>query len=161
MSWFGTRGLGNPRNRLIALQTFGGAAIIAIATAGSGVFADPAEPSAATGVVLHQFAKDNRLFRILGRDIDSDKGAPIGRIVDLLVDDNGAPRAAVIDFGGFLGVGSRKIAVAWDALHFWPNDQAAPITIDLDRDQIKAAPQYDASREATAVIGLPKVEEGE
>ena len=29
-------------------------------------------------------------------------------------------RAAIIDFGGFLGVGSRKIAVAWQALHFVP-----------------------------------------
>ena len=42
----------------------------------------------------------------------------MGRIVDVLVDRSGEVRAAIIDFGGFLGVGSRKIAVDWDALHF-------------------------------------------
>ena len=42
----------------------------------------------------------------------------MGRIVDVLVDRSGQVRAAIIDFGGFLGVGSRKIAVDWNALHF-------------------------------------------
>jgi hypothetical protein len=38
----------------------------------------------------------------------------MGRIVDVIVDRSGQVRAAVIDFGGFLGVGSRKIAVDWN-----------------------------------------------
>ena len=42
----------------------------------------------------------------------------MGRIVDVIVDRSGQVRAAIIDFGGFLGVGSRKIAVDWNALHF-------------------------------------------
>ena len=42
----------------------------------------------------------------------------MGRIVDVIVDRAGTVRAAVIDFGGFLGVGSRKIVVDWSALHF-------------------------------------------
>ena len=42
----------------------------------------------------------------------------MGRIVDVIVDRTGTVRAAVIDFGGFLGVGSRKIVVDWSALHF-------------------------------------------
>jgi len=39
----------------------------------------------------------------------------MGRIVDVIVDLAGVVRAAVIDFGGFLGVGSRKIVVDWNA----------------------------------------------
>jgi hypothetical protein len=42
----------------------------------------------------------------------------MGRIVDLLVDETGKPRAAIIDFGGFLGVGIRKIAIDWHTLRF-------------------------------------------
>ena len=49
----------------------------------------------------------------------------MGRIVDVLVDGQGMARAAIIDFGGFLGVGSRKIAVAWQALHFVPPARSA------------------------------------
>jgi hypothetical protein len=148
---------GRPRHRLLSLQALAAAAIIAVATAGAG--ADPAAPAPSTGAILEHFS-NTRLFRILGKDVDSDAGTPIGRIVDLLVDDRGTPRAAVIDFGGFLGVGSRKVAVAWDALHFWPHDQQAQVTVDLDRDQIQAAPEYQPSRAAVAVVGLPKVEEG-
>lgn len=44
----------------------------------------------------------------------------VGRIVDVLVDDQGQPRAAVVDLGGFLGIGNRRIAVVWRALHFVP-----------------------------------------
>jgi hypothetical protein len=49
----------------------------------------------------------------------------------------------VIDFGGFLGVGSRKIVVDWSALQFWNvGDKSASIRLELTRDQVKAAPEY-------------------
>ncbi len=57
---------------------------------------------------------------ILGREVVSAADENMGRIVDVLVDRSGQVRAAIIDFGGFLGVGSRKIAVDWSALHFPP-----------------------------------------
>ena len=57
------------------------------------------------------------------------EGKEIGRLVDVLVDDQGQPQAAVIDFGGFMGVGNRKIAVDWSALHFAPADPKHPITL--------------------------------
>ena len=57
---------------------------------------------------------------VLGREVLSAANENMGRIVDVLVDRGGQVRAAIIDFGGFLGVGSRKIAVDWSALHFPP-----------------------------------------
>jgi hypothetical protein len=78
----------------------------------------------------------------LGKEVRSGTGENLGRIVDLLVDKDGQVRAALIDFGGFLGVGSRKIVVDWAALHFAPADQRDPVTLDLTRDQLNAAPEY-------------------
>src|SRR6516165_7475124 len=46
---------------------------------------------------------------LLGKSVLSTSGENVGRIVDVLVDRSGQIRAAVVDFGGFLGVGSRKI----------------------------------------------------
>ena len=60
---------------------------------------------------------------ILGRPVRSAANESMGRIIDIIVDQTGIPRAAVIDFGGFLGVGSRKIAVDWSAMRFAPNDE--------------------------------------
>jgi hypothetical protein len=84
---------------------------------------------------------------VLGRDVRSTSGEDMGRIVDIIVDKGGAVRAAVIDFGGFLGVGSRKIVVDWNALHFVNVDKKGDsITLDLTREQVKAAPEYSEDK---------------
>jgi len=79
---------------------------------------------------------------VLGKEVKSSAGEDLGRIVEVLVDQLGQVRAAVIDFGGFLGVGSRKVVVDWATMHFVPANQRGQITLDLTRDQIKAAPEY-------------------
>src|SRR5690242_9459616 len=79
---------------------------------------------------------------VLGREVRSTSGQDMGRIVDVIVDRAGAVRAAVIDFGGFLGVGSRKIVVDWNALRFGKVKGASDsISLELTQDQVKAAPE--------------------
>ena len=73
--------------------------------------------AALNGASLDYFPRDH-LFRILGKEVLSAKGEDMGRIVDVLFDEKGEPHAAVIDFGGFLGMGTRKIAISWSALAF-------------------------------------------
>jgi hypothetical protein len=80
---------------------------------------------------------------VLGRDVRSPTDEDMGHIVDVIVDRAGVVRAAVIDFGGFLGVGSRKIVVDWNALHFWHvTDKGDSITLELTKEQVNAAPEY-------------------
>ena len=89
---------------------------------------------------------------ILGRDVKSTAGENMGRIVDVIVDRAGTVRAAVIDFGGFLGVGSRKIVVDWSALHFGQvTNKKESITLELTLEQVKAAPEY---KEDTPIVSL-------
>ena len=96
---------------------------------------------------------------ILGREVRSAADENMGRIVDVLVDRNGQVRAAIIDFGGFLGVGSRKIAVDWNALHFPPPAHKADrIALDLTRDQVKAAPEYQDGKPVVVLGALGKLE---
>jgi hypothetical protein len=80
---------------------------------------------------------------VLGRDVRSPKDEDMGQIVDVIVDRAGVVRAAVIDFGGFLGVGSRKIVVDWNALHFGRiANKGDSITLELTKEQVNAAPEY-------------------
>ena len=80
---------------------------------------------------------------VLGRDVRSPTDEDMGRIVDVLVDRTGTVRAAVIDFGGFLGVGSRKIVVDWGALRFGGvANKRDSITLELTKAQVSAAPEY-------------------
>lgn len=89
---------------------------------------------------------------VLGRDVLSAANEDMGRIVDVIVDRTGRVRAAVIDFGGFLGVGSRKIVVDWNALRFGKiTNKKDSITLELTKAQVAAAPEY---KEDTPMVVL-------
>jgi hypothetical protein len=89
---------------------------------------------------------------VLGRDVRSPANEDMGHIVDVIVDRTGTVRAAVIDFGGFLGVGSRKIVVDWNALHFGRvAEKGDSITLELTKAQVAAAPEY---KEDTPIVVL-------
>ncbi|MGC1777440.1 MAG: PRC-barrel domain-containing protein [Xanthobacteraceae bacterium] len=115
----------------------------------------PTAPPPAAVTILN----DHEVEGILGREVVGTANEDMGRIVDVLVDRSGQVRAAIIDFGGFLGVGSRKIAVDWNALHFpQPAKSDAKITLDLGRDQVKAAPEYQEGKPVVVLGALGKLE---
>ena len=114
---------------------------------------DQQAPSAVTILANHE------VEGILGREVRSSADENMGRIVDVLVVRSGQVRAAIIDFGGFLGVGSRKIAVDWSALHFpAPTKPESPIKLELNRDQVNAAPAYEDGKPVVVLSALGKLE---
>jgi PRC-barrel domain len=105
--------------------------------------ATPAAPKEAVPPPSVTIIEATDAHGVLGRDVRSPTDEDMGRIVDVIVDRAGQVRAAVIDFGGFLGVGSRKIVVDWNALHFGQiANKGERITLELTKDQVKAAPEY-------------------
>jgi PRC-barrel domain len=94
-----------------------------------------------------------QLESVLGIEALSSTGEKMGPIVDIIVDRSGQTRAAIIDFGGFLGVGSRKIAVDWRSLHFEPK-KTGLVVANLTKDQLRVAPVYKAA-EPVVMIGGP------
>jgi hypothetical protein len=102
--------------------------------------AAPPNPSPGTPAMV---LDDQEVSTILGKSVRSNADEDMGRIVDIIVSRDGQARAAVIDFGGFLGIGMRKIAVDWRALNFAPAGKpAGTITVDLTRNQVRLAPEY-------------------
>ena len=98
---------------------------------------EPAPPASVTIIGARE------AHGVLGREVRSPADEDMGRIVDVIVDRAGVVRAAVIDFGGFLGVGSRKIVVDWNALRFGRvADKSDSITLELTKEQVTAAPEY-------------------
>jgi len=94
---------------------------------------------------------------ILGRNVAGPDGKVIGRVVDVVVDAGSNPRAAVIDFGGFLGVGTRRVAVNWSDLTFPPTGTDTDIKLDLTADQIRSAPPYTDQTKPASVVQPPPV----
>jgi PRC-barrel domain len=84
---------------------------------------------------------------ILGKQVRSSAGEDMGRIVDVIVDRSARVLAVVIDFGGFLGVGNRQIAVAWNAIRFSSQGKPDFLVVDFTRDQLRVVPTYKAGEQ--------------
>lgn len=98
----------------------------------------PATPAGTPATVL-----DTQDYEgILGKGVRNAAGEDMGRIIDIVLDKDGRPRAAIIDFGGFLGVGSRKIAVDWRALRFNLEGKPGRPVLQLTRNQVRVSPEY-------------------
>jgi len=116
--------------------------------------APPAQSQSDKAATLAVTFETGEVQAVLGKDVRSSSDEDMGRLVDVVVDRQGQPRAAIIDFGGFLGVGSRKIAVDWGALNFAREAAKGVITVELTRDQVKAAPEF---KEGSPVVVLGAV----
>lgn len=126
-----------------------------VITSGQGVGASPSPtPTARVGGTSALVIDGAGAQTLLGLPVQTSKGEGLGRVVDVVVDRNGALLAAIIDFGGFLGVGSRKIAVDWRILHFPKSGDLNKLVADLPSDRLRAAPAFKPG-EPIVIMGAP------
>jgi sporulation protein YlmC with PRC-barrel domain len=87
---------------------------IAAGIAGSFLLASAAfaENPAAT------YRGDWRTSKVVGLNVYNDQNQNVGSISDLLTDKTGNIKAAVVSVGGFLGMGSRYVAIPFEKLKF-------------------------------------------
>jgi PRC-barrel domain len=117
---------------------------------------EPAKPEPAAPKNLEPLPP-TEVINILGKKVRGpNNNEDLGLVVDVIVDAEGRPRAAVVDFGGFLGVGSRKIAVDWQLFHFFPGDRDRKVSLSLGRADIQAAPEYKPDAASAAMVGPPE-----
>ncbi|MFC7368227.1 MULTISPECIES: PRC-barrel domain-containing protein [Vreelandella] len=73
----------------------------------------------------------------------------IGTINDLVIDEDGQIHAVVISVGGFLGMGEKDVAVAWDSLELVKDDDGDDyvIRVNASQDALEAAEEYERNTE--------------
>jgi hypothetical protein len=92
-----------------------------------------------------------QLESLLGREVRTRVEGDSGRIIDLLTDRDGKLQAAVVEMGGFLGIGTRKIAIDWRSFNFSTPDPRSFVTLEVSREQLRLAPEY-TGRENVVVL---------
>jgi sporulation protein YlmC with PRC-barrel domain len=80
---------------------------------------------------------------IVGKTVVSQQGEEIGDIEEVVTDTNSQQQLAVIDVGGFLGIGEKSVAVAFDQLQL-SND--GRVKSDLTRETLQSQPEYDPAQ---------------
>jgi hypothetical protein len=123
-------------------------ALVSACLQGSPATAQPvADPNPTKAVEQIQTLQ---LESLLGREVRTREG-DAGRIIDLLTDREGKLQAAVVEMGGFLGIGTRKIAIDWRSFNFTTPDPRSFVTLEISREQLRLAPEYTA-RETVVVL---------
>ena len=80
-----------------------------------------------------------------GTDVYGPGDEHIGTIGDLVLGSDETIDAVIIDFGGFLGIGVKQVAVAYENLQFLGDEAGNRIlTLNMTREQMEQAPEYNA-----------------
>ena len=142
------------------IKKYVAAALLGTALAGGAAFAQtttPASPSSTAPAVSASSEQMNlkgnwRASKLVGLAVYNDANEKLGDISEILLDNTGKINAVIIGVGGFLGVGSRKIVVDWNALRFGKiANKKDSITLELTKAQVAAAPEY---KEDTPIVVL-------
>jgi len=98
-----------------------------------------AAPPGPTPGERHDWERSHRMSRIIGTEVRNKAGERIGEIRDIVVDDKGSIRLAIVSTGGYLGVGERLHAVPWDAMTLGSRDERI---VDIDKAHLREAPGF-------------------
>ena len=82
-----------------------------------------------------------RARRLIGADVYNDSSELIGSVDDLMIGDDGTIGFAIISVGGFLGIGSRLVAVSFDSLTV--DDDYRVVLPGATREELERLPEFD------------------
>ena len=105
----------------------------------------PAWPQAVSLVVVDvaEVAKGYRASKLIGSNVQNDANDKIGSLDDIVIDKDRA-LFAIIQVGGFLGIGSQLVAVPYTSLNL-QEDQNGRVKIVLpgaSKDELKKLPAF-------------------
>ena len=82
--------------------------------------------------------------RVEGTAVYNQAGDRLGSIDDLMIDKrSGQVRYAVLEFGGFLGIGTDRYPLPWDVLKY--DTDLGGYVVPLDKETLTGAPRYSDS----------------
>jgi sporulation protein YlmC with PRC-barrel domain len=99
----------------------------------------PAAGAAVVAPAAGIFPMAAEVEKFIGKDVYGAAGEDVGEIENLLIGPDGRVRAAIIEFGGFLGIGENEVAVPWDQLKI-TGDRA---TVNMTKEQVRAMPRWN------------------
>ena len=79
---------------------------------------------------------------LIGMNVQGTDDKKLGDIKDLVIDpEDGGVQYAVLDFGGFAGIGDKYFAVPWEALQMDKTNKK--LLLDVHKKDLKNAPGFD------------------
>jgi len=98
--------------------------------------------NAGIGTVTAQTSDQWLTSQVIGAAVYNPASEKVGSISDLLLDNKGAPIAAVVNTGGFLGIGGKKVTVDFKSLQFVRTDDGDRVIAPVAKEQLKMAAEF-------------------
>ena len=83
---------------------------------------------------------------LMGKTVKNATNESVGKISDIYLDGSGAVKLVVVSVGGFLGVGSKDVAVPWTDMKFGRDGSSITVMTNWTKDSLKAMPDYKDER---------------
>ena len=114
-----------------------------LATSGAGI----AQDQPPSGAVIEEQASSEILSEdLIGLTIVTQQDGTetsIGAVEALLFDEDDALTGVIVGVGGFLGFGSKQVALSYDALDMQvANGEPTAAVVDMNREQLENAPEF-------------------
>lgn len=82
--------------------------------------------------------------KVRGTNVYNPAAEKLGSIDELMIDKiSGQVRYAVMEFGGFLGIGTDRYPLPWDTLKY--DTDMGGYVVSLAKEQLENAPRYESS----------------
>ena len=104
----------------------------------------PGPNPAPSGMFTYVPAQDELSSNVIGLDVYNEDKQNIGTIKDMALDANGL-NGYIVSVGGFLGKGDHYVVMRPSAISFKAKDNKWLATMNVNADQLKAAPEYKYS----------------
>jgi PRC-barrel domain len=104
----------------------------------------PGPNSTPSGMFIYVPADDELSSNVVGLNVYNDDKQNIGTIKDIALDANGL-NGYIVDVGNFLGMGDQYVVVRPSAISFNVKDNTWHATMNVNADQLRAAPVYKYS----------------
>jgi sporulation protein YlmC with PRC-barrel domain len=95
------------------------------------------EPGSFAGTIAGGFTAE----QLIGRDVVDMDGNNIGEVRDLLIDRNDQVSSVLVDVGGFLGIGTRTVALDLASMRAEQGDDN--LVVPYTKEQLEALPAYE------------------
>ncbi|WDR04959.1 PRC-barrel domain-containing protein [Devosia rhodophyticola] len=104
-------------------------------------------PEGYVAVTVEDLTADN----LSGAKVVGSDGEDIAEVGDIVLTEDGKIDAMLIDFGGFLGMGQKRVAVGMDNLQFATDDGGQYfVYVNFTKEQLEQQPEYNADTYSTA-----------
>jgi sporulation protein YlmC with PRC-barrel domain len=85
----------------------------------------------------------------IGTNVRNQNNETVGKVEDVYIDDRGAIKTVVVSVGGFLGIGTKDVAVRWSDIGRSRDGTSLVLITNWTRDSLKAMPEYEYGRRQT------------